>query len=123
MQVHHLADPGNTPGTLPGSLAKPLFFIALVFVLAALGILTNGVVTSWEQRRSRGQLPPRPGPGGHTLGGERHGGPGRGPALPGPGDDQASADLRAHKSRQHRQHVPARAGRAPRGARPAPDAV
>ena len=58
--------------------------LLLAAVLAALGILANGAVTSWEQRRSRVQLPPRPGPGGHALDGERRGGTGHGPAHPGP---------------------------------------
>ena len=66
---------------------------------------------------------PRPGPGGHALDGERRGGTGHGPVSPGPRPDQARADLRAHKSPQHRQHIPARAGRAPRGVRPEPGAV
>ena len=36
---------------------------------------------------------------------------------------QTSTDLRVHKSRQHRRRIRARAGRAPRGVRPAPGAV
>ena len=46
----------------------------MVAIVAALGILSDGVVTSPKQRRSRGQLPPQPGPGGHALEGERRGG-------------------------------------------------
>ncbi len=123
MQVHRLADPGNTPGTLPGSLALPSFLVALTAVFAALFIVIYGVGTSVEQRRSRGQLPPRPGPGGHALDSERRGGTGRDRIPPGPRTDPTRADLRAHKSRQHRQHMPARAGRAARRARPAPGAA
>jgi Domain of unknown function (DUF1707) len=122
-----ILDPGNVPGPPSGpvspSWAGLMSFIAIFAVLTALGVLAIGMVTSWEQRRSRGQLPPRPGPGGHALDGERHGGPGDGPAPPGPGDGQARAGLRAHQSRQHRQHIPARARRAARGVRPAPGAV
>jgi len=62
------------------------------------------VVTSLEQRRSRRQLPPRP--GGHALEAERRGGTGHGPVPPGPRTDQAQADLRAHKSRQRQRHIP-----------------
>ena len=120
MQVHRLADPGNTPGTLPGSLALPSFLVALTAVFAALFIVIYGVATSLEQRRSRRQLPPRPGPGGHALDGQRHGGTGQGPAPPPPRTGQPRTDLRAHQPPQHRQHTPTRAGRAPRGTRPAP---
>jgi len=102
----------------PWSSLCPL--VAMAAVLTALGILANGVATSSEQRRSRRQLPPRPAPGGHALEGGQRGGAGHGPVPPGPGDGQARAELRAHKSRQH---VPARAGRVPRDARPAPGAV
>ncbi len=117
-----ILDPGP-PAPSPDHYWAPLMLlIALAAVLAALGILANGVVTSWEQRRSRRRLPPRPGSG-HALDGERRGGTGHGPVPPGPRPDQARADLRAHKSPQHRQHIPARAGRAPRGVRPEPGAV
>ena len=58
--------------------------VAFAAVGAALCILGYGVATSVEQRRSRRQLPPRPGPGGHTLEGERHGSAGHGPVPPVP---------------------------------------
>jgi hypothetical protein len=90
------------------------FILAWYAVLAALGFLGYGVATSREQRRSRRQLPPRP--GGHALEAERRGGTGHGPVPPGPGDGQARASLRAHKPPQR---LPARTGRAPRGAGPA----
>ena len=89
----------------------PCFLVAIVAVIAALGILGHGVATSVEQRRSRRQLPPRPGPGGRALDGGQRGSAGYGPVSPGPGVGQTRADLRAHKSRQRRRHVPARAGR------------
>jgi Domain of unknown function (DUF1707) len=123
MQVDRLADPGNTPGTLPGSLALPSFLVALTAVFAALFIVIYGAGTAVEQRRSRRQLPPRPGPGGHALGGERHGGTGPGPIPPGPGTGQAHVDLPVHQPPQCRQHARAGAGRTPRGARPAPGTV
>jgi hypothetical protein len=118
-----ILDPGP-PAPSPDHGWVPLMLlIALSAVLAALGFLVVGVSTSLKQRRSRGQLPPRPGPGGHALDGGRPGGTGHGPVPPGPRTGQARADLRAHQSRQHRRHIPPRAGRAPRGARPAPGAV
>ena len=112
-------DPGG-----PGPQAP--FWVGLMIVLGvsslwtAVGIMGYAVFTSWDERSSRGQLPPRPGPGGHALEGEQRGGTGHGPVPPGPRTDQTRADLRAHKPRQH---IPARAGRAPCGVRPAPGAV
>ena len=114
-----LADPGP-PGPTPyHSLAPLCFLVALSAVLAALGFLVHGVGTSWERRRSHGQLPPPPGPGGHALQVGQHGGTGHDGVPPGPRTDQTRTDLRIHKSRQR---IPARAERAPRGVRPAPGA-
>ncbi len=117
--VAFLADPGarSTPYQ---DWAAPLMLLGFLAVVAALCIMVYGVATSLELRRSRRQLPPRPGPGGHALDGERHGGTGQGPIPPAPRTDQTHADLRAHKPRQH---VPARAGGAPRDVRPAPGAI
>jgi hypothetical protein len=115
-----ISDPGSGDHNPPHPETGPLLLLALVAVVAALGILWDGVVTSWKLRRSRGQLPPRPGPGGHALEGEQRGGPGHGPVPPGPRTDQARADLRAHKSRDHRQRISARA---PRGVGPSPGAA
>jgi DUF1707 SHOCT-like domain len=120
-----ISDPGTGAHNPPHPETGPLLLLAMIAVIAALGVLWDGVVTSAKLRRSRGQLPP-PGPGGHALDGERRGGTGHGPVPPGPGTDQARAegteqapaDLRAHKSRDHRQRVSARAGRAPRRGRP-----
>jgi hypothetical protein len=122
-QVAQRADPGNTPGTLPGSLAFPSFLLANAAVVAALLIVIYGVATAVEQRRSRRQLPPRPGAGGHALDGERRGGTGDGPVPPGPRTGQNRADLRAHSSRQDRQRVPRQTGRARGSARPTPGVV
>jgi len=96
--------------------------VAAVFVCTAIGIVGNAVVTSAEKRRARGQLPPGPRPGGHTLDGGRRGGTGHGPVPPAPRTGQTRADLRVHQWR-HRQHSPARAHRTARGVRPAPGAV
>ena len=119
VRVAFLVDPG-TRSTPYQDWAAPMMLLACLAVVAALGILGYGVATSWELRRSRRQLPPGPGPGGHVLDGERHGGTGQDPVPPGPRTDQTRADLRAHKPRQH---MPARAGRAPRGVRPASGAI
>ena len=106
--AHPLLDPGARP--TPYGWAAKLLFLAFLAVVAAPAILAYGVAASWELRRSRSQLPPGPGPGGHTLDGERRSGTGQDPAPPGPRADQTRADLRAHKSRQHRRrHIPARA--------------
>jgi len=123
VRVVDLADPGATPGPIPRFWALLCGLVALAAVSTALVILGFGVVTAWEQRRSRGHLPPGPGPDGQALGGGRRGCAGHGPVPPGPRTGQAGADLRAHKSRRRRRHAPARAGRAPRVVRPAPGAI
>ena len=120
VRVGVIFDPNGRGPNPYHSWSEPFLFIALVAVVTALGILVNGVGTSLEQRLSRGQLPPRPGQRGEALDGERRGGTGHGLGLPGPRTDQTRADLRAHRSRQH---IPAWAGRAPLGTRPAPGAV
>jgi hypothetical protein len=117
VRVAFIVDPGARP-TPYQDWAAPMMLLAFLAVLAALGILGYGVATSWELRRSRGQLPPGPGPGGHDLDGERRDGTGQDPVLPALRTDQTRADLRVHKSRPRRRHIPARAPRAPRGVRP-----
>jgi hypothetical protein len=102
-------------------LAPLPLLLAFAAVFTAIGIMGSAVVTSLEQRRSRRQLPPRP--GGPALEAGRRGGTGHGPVPPGPRTDQAQADLRAHKSPQRQRHIPTRAGRASRGARPAPGTI
>ena len=116
--VGSLLDPGG-----PGPWVDLMVALAVSGVWTAVGIMACAVFTSWDQRSPRRQLPPRPGPGGQALEAGQRGGTGHGPVPPGPRTDQTRADLRAHKSRQHRQRTPARAGRAPRGVRPAPGAV
>ena len=101
----------------------PMLLLATIAVVAAPCVLGHGVVTSWKLRRSRGQLPPRPGQDGRALEGERRASTGHDPDPLRMRTDQTHADLRAHKSRQGRPHVPAQAVRTPRGARPAPGAV
>jgi len=89
-------------------------------VIAASGFLGYGVVDAWEQRRSRGQLPPQPGPGDQAPEVQQ---PGPDPALPPDHPDQARADLRSDSSRPGRRQSSGWGGRAPRGIRPVPDAV
>jgi hypothetical protein len=121
-----VADDGHYHG-IPGanppyeSWAPLALALAAAAVFTAIGIMGSAVVTSLEQRRSRRQLPPRP--GGHALEAERRDGTGHDPVPPGPRTDQAQADLRADKSRQRRRHIPTRAGRASRGVRPAPGTI
>ena len=117
--AHPLLDPGARPTPYDWA-AKLLFLAFLAAVVAAPAILAYGVAASWELRRSRGQLPPGPGPGGHDLDGERRGGTGQDPDLPALRTDQTGADLRVHKSRPRRQQIPARVSR---GGRPAPGAA
>jgi hypothetical protein len=123
VRVAAIADPnsGATPGPIPEFFAPLCVLVALAAVVAALCSLGYGVGASIEQRRSRRQPPPRPGPGGHALDGCQHGGTGHAPVPPGPGDGRAlRAELRAHESRPCWRHVPALAGRTPGGLRPAP---
>ena len=107
--VAGLADPGG-PGPDPyHSWARLCLFVAFFAVVTALCIVINGVGTAVEQRRSGGQLPPRPGPGGYAPDGDQRGSVGHGEVSPGPRPDQTQADVQAHKSRQRRP-APSRPG-------------
>ena len=119
VRVGAIFDPDG-PGPNPyHSWAKPFLFLAFAAVVAAFGVLVDGVGRSLEQRFSRRQLPRRPGSDGDALDGERRGGTGHDPLPPGPSTGQTRADLRAHKARQRQQHIAVRAGRAPRNVKPA----
>jgi hypothetical protein len=100
MRVAFILDPGPSGPTPYHSWARPFVFLAVAAVLTALGILVVGVAISLEQRRSRGQLPPRPGPDGHPLEAEPSSPIGHGPALPPDRPGQTHADLPAHQPRQ-----------------------
>jgi hypothetical protein len=121
-----VADDGHYHG-IPGanapyeSLAPLALFLAAAAAITAIGIMGSAVVTSMEQRRSRSQLPPRP--GGHAVVAQNREGTGTGPVPPSPGTDQVRADLRAHTSRPRHRHLPARARWASRGGRPAPGTI
>ena len=97
-------------------------FVALGLVLTALGIFGTGVATSVEQRRSRRQLPPGPGPGGYALEAGQSGGTGHSPALLPDRPDQTRADLRSDSSRPGWPYSSGRGARKPRGVWPVPDA-
>jgi hypothetical protein len=75
------------------------FFSVVMAVIAASGLLGYGVVESWQEHRSRAQLPPRPRRNGGRLEGGRHSSASRDPASPGahPDQDQTRADLRTRR--------------------------
>jgi len=74
-----ILDPGPYPPSNGANGAGMVLFVAICAALAAPCFLIYGVCISVQQRRSRRQLPPGPGLGGHVLDGERHGGTGHGP--------------------------------------------
>jgi hypothetical protein len=78
--------------------------LALCSVPVVSIFVVSAAATSWEQRRSRRQLPPRPGQGGQAPEVQQPGRAGRDPALPGDRPDQARADLRPDSSRPGRPH-------------------
>ena len=125
-----LFDP-NGPGPNPPFWVGLMILLAVSGLWTALGIMGYAVFTSWDQRSSRRQLPPRPGPGGHALGGEQCGGTGHGPVPPGPRTDQTRAGLRTHiataaHSRPSGPGIPWREASARRGmtpVKPAPGPV
>ena len=90
------------------SLVGLAVICAVAAVIAASGFLGYGVVDAWEQRRSRGQLPPRQ--DGEGLDGGRPGSTDRDLARPGARSDHTRTDMR-------------RSARAPGGLRPAPGAA
>jgi len=99
------------------SLVPLALLSGVAAVIAASGILGYGVVDAWQEHRSRGQLPPRPGRNGGGLEGGRPGGTGRDPALPRARPDQTRVDLRTHRPWRDRRHRSGRGSRAPRGTR------
>jgi Domain of unknown function (DUF1707) len=113
-------DPGGSGPDPHHSWAKALFLLALIAVFTALMTLGLGVITSIEQRRARRRLPPRTGPGGHGLEGERHDDASDDSVPPGSRADQTRTDMQARKSRQRGRRIPAREHRAPGGVSPAP---
>jgi hypothetical protein len=101
-------------------LLLPAIVIGIVVVP---GVMISAVATSLQQRRSRGQLPPRPGQGGQAPQARQPGQAGHDPAPPGARPDQTRADLRTDRSRPGRPHPSGLVARAPRDIRPVPGAV
>jgi Domain of unknown function (DUF1707) len=119
MWVASIADPGGPDPAWAG----PLVALVVGGIWTAIGIMGCAVVTSWDQKSSRGQLPPQQPRGGRKLEGGRPGSTGRDPAPLRACTDQTRADLRTHRPGRDRQHPSGRDLRAPRGARPIPDPV
>ncbi|MGH3298420.1 MAG: DUF1707 SHOCT-like domain-containing protein [Trebonia sp.] len=85
--------------------AQALLMLAAFIVLVVVpGVMVAAVAQAWEQRRSRGQLPPRPGQDGRAREVQPPGEADHDPALPGDCPDQTRADLRTHRSRPSRPH-------------------
>jgi Domain of unknown function (DUF1707) len=99
----------------------PWFLLLTLFALLAVPcIIAQAVATSVQRRRSRRQLPPRPGQGGQAPAAHRHTSTGHDPSPPGARTDQTHADLRARQSRQDRPRPCRRSVPLPHGASPAP---
>ncbi len=96
----------NVPGPNPHhAWVAACFSLALGAVILAAFTVFLGTAVAIEQRRSRRHLPPRSGPGGHTLDGERPVGAAHDPVPPGPRTDQTRADMRERKSRPTRRRI------------------
>ena len=87
-----------TGNDVVGNVTVYLLMAYCLFMLISVGYAVD---LQLEKRRSCRQPPPRPGPDGRNLGGERHGGD-RNPALPDVRSDETRADLRTNRSRQDR---------------------
>jgi hypothetical protein len=104
------------------ALTKTEFWVAMTFfsgvaaMVAASGFLGYGVIDAWQARRSRGQLPPRPGPQVQRRAGTSN-------DRRRPGADQTQADLRTHSSRPDRPRSYGRGPWARRGLHPVPGAA
>jgi hypothetical protein len=99
----------------------PWFLLLTLFALLAVPcIIAQAVATSVQQRRSRRQLPPRPGQGSRAPAAHRRSSTGHDPSPPGARIDQTRADVRAHQSRQVRPRPFRRGVPVPHSARPAP---
>ena len=100
-----------------------LLLAAFIVIVVVPGVMIAAVATSLQQRRSRGQLPPRPGQSGQDPEVQQPGQVGHDPALPGARPDQTCANLRTDRSRPGRPHPSGLVARAPRYIRPVPGAV
>jgi Domain of unknown function (DUF1707) len=98
-------------------------FVTFLALMATASITAYGIVGAVAARRSRGQLPPRPGQDGQAPEGQRRGITGDDPSHPGTRTAEIRTDLRAHGSRPGRPHPCWRGAPTPRGARTAPGAA
>jgi hypothetical protein len=73
MWVASIADPGGGDPSWTGLIVA----LTVCAVWAAIGIMACAVITSWDERSSRRQLPPRPGPGGQAFEAGQRGGSGQ----------------------------------------------
>ena len=104
------------------SMVPLAFFPGIAAIIAASGFLGYGVVDAWQQRRSSGQLPPRPGRDGRGLEGGRPGSIGQDPALPGADPGQTRTDMRTRNSWRGWPHSSRPSAWVSRGIRLAPRA-
>ena len=109
--------------SVPDGQGEPFLLLGALAVMAAPGIIGYGIVDAVAARRSRRQLPPRPGQGGQVPDGQRHRPTGHDPSPPGTRTNQTRADLRAHRPRPDRPRPRRQGGLVPGGARPAPGAA
>ena len=103
------------------NLAGLAVLCGIAAAIAASGFLGYGVIDAWQQRRSRGQLPPRPRRDGRRLEGGRPGSTGHDPTRPGARTDQTRVDLRTRL--RDRRRPAGRGFRVPHGTRPIPGTV
>jgi hypothetical protein len=101
---------------------KTLTCLGLAFFAFVVGLMfAVGAIV--ELRRSRRQLPPRPGQGGQPPARQRHGSAGHDASRPGPRADQNRADLRLHRPRPDRPRPRVRSIPVARGTTPTPTAA
>jgi Domain of unknown function (DUF1707) len=100
-----------------------LIMAAFIVIVVVPSVMISAVATSLQQRRSRGQLPPRPGQAGQAPEVQRPGQVRHDPALPGTRPDHARAEVRTGRSRPGQPHPSGLVARAPRGIRPVLEAV
>jgi Domain of unknown function (DUF1707) len=105
--------------TNAGNLVGLAVLCGVAAAIVASGFLGYGVIDAWQQRRSRGQLPPRRRDG-RELEAGRPGSTGRDPAPSAARTDQTRVDLRTHRPGRDRRHPSEWGFRVPRGTRPIP---
>jgi hypothetical protein len=94
------------------------FISVVVAVIAASGFLGYGVIDAWQEHRSRGQLPSRPGQESKGLESGRPGRDGRGRGRSGAHRDQFHFDRCTRRPRRGRRHASGMRARTQRGTGP-----